>query len=474
MKIIFSNFFPRRLFFWSLIFQAGCVVGSYIVFGYLSWFALASAEMSHWRLFLTALGIGLVITLLVNAVLLRRLLVPLGRLIEKTRRLREFPFDVESAQMDLGEDDPGEWFELDRALNLLGQSLREKTIELSREKTELRAIMSSISEAVLAVSNGHQVLFYNSQLASLFHIKSGAVDQKISGILRHPSILDAYDEVLRGHDGKRVEISIPVPESEEQRQYLLSISALKKKHNQEIYGAVGLFYDITQLKAAERMRIEFVGNVSHELRTPLTSISGYLQTVIQDFNQERYSEAKEFLGIIEKNVNRLKSLVADLLDLSNLESGKELEKDWVPTEVVTETVLRQFREHRKDYDIVTKYDAENIYGDHERLAQVLRNLLENAFRYVPKGKRIEIQWVALDSKYTQLKVIDNGPGIAPEHQSRLFERFYRVDQSRARMDGGTGIGLSLVKHIVQRHGGRIELTSQLEKGAQFVCTFPNF
>lgn len=464
------RYFPIRLFVWIFVRQTFYLTGAFIIFGYFAGYLLQSLPMSNWSLFLSALALGLGLTISVSAILLRRLLVPLGRLIEKTKRLREFPFDEEKEQLDFGQDDPGEWFELDRALNLLGQSLRQKTIQLSREKTELRAIMSSISEAVLAVSENHQVLFYNAQLANIFDIKTGVVDEKVSTILRHPEVLEAYDSSLNSGEAVRIEISLPV-KGQEHKEYVLSVSPLKKAHNNETYGAVGLFYDITKLKAAEKVRIEFVGNVSHELRTPLTSISGYLQTVIQDFQAQRYSEAKEFLNIIEKNVNRLKSLVADLLDLSNLESGQELRKDWLSTEELTETVLKQFGVHNRE--IKVEILEGSVYGDPDRLAQVLRNLLENAIRYVPVGKDIMVKWFSVSDNEVILKVIDNGPGIAPEHQLRLFERFYRVDQSRARVDGGTGIGLSLVKHIVQRHGGRVDVKSQLGHGSEFTCVFPN-
>lgn len=256
-----------------------------------------------------------------------------------------------------------------------------------------------------------------------------------------------------------------------QKTFLLSIAPFEKKHNQEIYGAVGIFYDITELKTAERVRIEFIGNVSHELRTPLTSISGYLQTVIQDFELGRLDEARSFLDILDKNVNRLKNLVADLLDLSNLESGKEIHREVLLTEEISEQVLSQIRS--ADHLIEVQFEAENVYGDFDRTCQVLRNLLENALRYVPKGKKISIHWKPASEGGTYLVVKDDGPGIAKEHQLRLFERFYRIDKSRARVDGGTGIGLSIVKHIMQRHGGYVDVKSELGKGAEFTCYFPD-
>ena len=166
-----QRFFPKRLFLWSLFRQATSLTFTFLVVGFLSWFALDRIAMSPFAFFLVALGIGLATALVAQLLHLRRLLIPLGRLIEKTRSLRQFPFDLESAEMDFGEDDPGEWFELDRALNQLGQTLRVKTIQLSREKTQARAIMASVSEAVLAISKDRDVLFYNPQMAMLLNIK---------------------------------------------------------------------------------------------------------------------------------------------------------------------------------------------------------------------------------------------------------------------------------------------------------------
>ncbi len=192
--------------------------------------------------------------------------------------------------------------------------------------------------------------------------------------------------------------------------------------------------------------------------------------MIQDFETGRLDEAKNFLKIIENNVNRLKALVTDLLDLSNLESGKEIRVEWCSTEELTESVMKHL--NTKDHQLVFNFEAESVYADYERACQVLRNLTENALRYVPKGKMISITWINSENGVC-LKVKDDGPGIEEKHQSRLFERFYRIDKSRARTDGGTGIGLSIVKHIMQRHGGYIELESRLNHGSEFTCFFPS-
>lgn len=472
-----TTYFPSRLLRWFLTFQ---IIFSGILFIVLNGILLLWLENSgHDRdvinlgrqvvLVSLALAFGAMIT--VSIFMARRLVVPLGRLIEKTRRLREFPFESEETEPEaLTFDEPGEWYELERALNKLGRDLRSKTIRLSREKTELRTIMSAVSEAVLAISSDRRVLFYNPQFAYLFNPISASGELRISEILRSPDVLEAYSSALKSGVAERREIQLDVLVDHQSRVFQLSVAPLKNKHNQEVYGAVGIFYDITEHKQAERIRIEFVGNVSHELRTPLTTINGYLQTLTSDIKTGRLDQAENFLNIVGQNVKRLKNLVDDLLDLSTLESGKDMNFEIVNVRDITEGVMKQV--NSRSHKIHVSYDFDEMEADPKRLEQVLRNLMENAVRYVPEGGNIEVNWRRNSEQGVRLLVKDDGPGIAPEHQSRLFERFYRVDEARSRETGGTGIGLSLVKHIMQRHGGQVFVRSQLGRGAEFICEFP--
>lgn len=467
--------FPTRLFRWFLTQQIVITSVLYVVLNgvLLLWLESSALDSETKRItryaMLVSLALAFGVLILVSVWMGRRLVVPLGRLIEKTRRLRELPTEEEEPEA-LTFDEPGEWFELERALNRLGRDLRHKTIRLSREKTEVRAIMSAVSEAVLAVSRDKRVMFYNPQFAYIFNLAEHRAEPHVTELLRSAEVLDTYEQALRLGEPVRREVQVIVSNERLARDFALSVAPLKKKHNQETYGAVGIFHDITELKQAERIRIEFVGNVSHELRTPVTSINGYLQTLMQDFERGRLDQAGQFLQIVSTNVNRLKSLVEDLLDLSALESGKDLVVERVNVQDVTESVLRQVRAvgHR----VSIAYDFQEMEADPKRLEQVLRNLMENAVRYVPEGRHIEVRWTQPSADRFELRVKDDGPGIAPEHLARLFERFYRVDEARSRATGGTGIGLSLVKHIVQRHGGQVHVNSEIGRGSEFICEFP--
>jgi two-component system phosphate regulon sensor histidine kinase PhoR len=237
---------------------------------------------------------------------------------------------------------------------------------------------------------------------------------------------------------------------------------------------VGVFHDVTELKRAEQMRIEFVANVSHELRTPLTAIKGYADTLSADLDAGKPSE-KEFVRAIQRNSDRLMSLIHDLLDLSSLESGaEELRTDLVNTAEISRKVIGQIEPTAKQKGQTISLDLKtaNVLADPARLEQVLVNLLDNAVKYTPNGGSISVSWFRLNGGGVELWVSDTGPGISAEHHGRLFERFYRVDKARSRQLGGTGLGLAIVKHIMQRHGGSVRVESQVGKGAVFICTFP--
>jgi two-component system, OmpR family, phosphate regulon sensor histidine kinase PhoR len=470
--------FPKRLFYWFvkkqlLIAGLGLFVLQILLLVWLESREDLSVEARS--IGLTVMWVSMVAAALlvagVSVFMARRMMGPLGRLIARTRRLHLFPFEeTEPIPQDFVFDEPGEWSDLERALNELSVDLQQKTIRLSREKTELRTIMSAINEAVLAIDQERQPLFYNTQFAMVFRIlPEGIEEMALAEIIRSPDVLSAYDRCLKTGVVDQVEATLE-PTALGPRTYQVSVAPLRKKHNQEIYGAVAVFHDISQMKKAEKMRIDFVGNVSHELRTPLTSIKGYMQTLMQDIEQKRYSDAPEFLKIIDRNVGRLMSLVDDLLDLSALQSGVELKKKNIDVKKLTASVLGQV--DTRSHQVNCSYMIETVVGDEYRVEQVLRNLLQNATRYVPPGGKIDVRWAANDHGAIELSVKDNGPGIAAEHLPRLFERFYRVDDSRSRPFGGSGIGLSLVKHIMQRHGGQVRVVSQKGNGAEFICEFP--
>ncbi|MFN9068607.1 MAG: sensor histidine kinase, partial [Bdellovibrionales bacterium] len=259
------------------------------------------------------------------------------------------------------------------------------------------------------------------------------------------------------------------------RFFNVSLTPVLMQKNQEMYEVVAVFHDITDIKKAESIRIDFVGNASHELRTPLTSIKGYVETLRDDINQKRFDQADRFISIVSRNVDRLIDLVNDLLNLSKMESGAELKLSAVSPMTLTQSVVGELALLAQEKNIVihTRCELDHFTADTQKVEQVLRNLISNAIKYIPEEKQIDIEWKRQDQDVF-LIVSDNGPGIPEEHHARLFERFYRIDRGRSRETGGTGLGLAIVKHIMQSHGGSIEVKSQMGAGTQFTCHFPQF
>lgn len=394
---------------------------------------------------------------------------PLQRVIEQIH-VKHWPME------QLSSEAYGEWSELESNVQLIKKKLENTSINLTMEQIELDTLLGAISDAVLAVDMEENPLFYNSRLEMILSGKKFNRQSKLWELFRVPEILTSYKKALE--EGKVWTTSAMLfqiaPQSK--RYYILSVSPLRKQ-DEKIYGALGIFHDVTDLKTAEQMRIDFVANVSHELRTPLTSIKGYIETLIADAKKDlkllATEETKTHLETIQRNSARLMNLMSDLLDLSSIESSDVLHKEWLATADVTDKAYKQVEDKMKakshTFDI--SIQTEKVFADPVRLEQVLVNLLDNACKYSPPGGRISVLWKAKD-KDIILKVSDTGPGIPLDAQPRIFERFYRIDKARSRDQGGTGLGLAIVKHIMQRHEGAIWVESTPGQGSSFHCRFP--
>lgn len=235
-----------------------------------------------------------------------------------------------------------------------------------------------------------------------------------------------------------------------------------------------LVADLERQRKLERVRTEFLGNVSHELRTPIFSIQGFLETLM-DGAVDDPAVNREFLGKAHTHAERLNALLNDLIEISRIESGEmKMSFRWFALNQFLEVVhddLHPLAE-RKQIVLTTEYPGVpdlRVYGDRDRLKQVMSNLIENAVKYTEPGGAVRVG-VVLEKDMAHISVTDSGIGIAEEHQSRIFERFYRVDKDRSREVGGTGLGLAIVKHIVEAHGGTITVQSTPGKGSVFTFT----
>lgn len=401
---------------------------------------------------------------------------PLGRILKRTRKLRRIrSLSSDDPIEDFEKEEPGEWTDLERAVERLNSELREKSEEAAREREEVSALLSSVPNAILAIDKSELPLFFNAQFAMLFKVVEASRRGEFLGqFFRSPDVLQVFRDVLQSQKQVTAQLTLKTAQHLQLRHFNLSVTPLIDEEGKELFGAVGVFNDITELKQAEQIRIEFVANASHELRSPLTNIKGYLDTVRSDVKSGRIDQIDSFLETMNQNVERMQSLVSDLLDLSTIESGTDLKKSHLSTRDITNSVLAQVEidRRRKQVTIETEFTAEEVLADERRTEQVLQNLIYNAVKYIPEGSRVMVRWLANPDSSVDLIVKDTGHGIPPEHQARLFERFYRIDTGRSRDQGGTGLGLAIVKHIMLKHGGTVSLNSRLGEGAEFVCHFP--
>jgi len=240
------------------------------------------------------------------------------------------------------------------------------------------------------------------------------------------------------------------------------------------HGTVLVFHDLTLLKRLENARQEFVANVSHELRPPLSLIKGYSETLL-DGAKDNPEVATKFLTTIDRNAERLKLLIEDLLAISELETGRvRLNLQTVALGPALAKVLEDFkgRAAAKSVTLVNQAPDLPVRADPDRLEQVLGNIVDNAIKYGRTSGVVTLSARPTDAGQVEVSVHDDGPGIPLDALERIFERFYRVDKARSREQGGTGLGLAIVKHLVQSHGGRVWATSQPGRGATFFFTIP--
>ena len=371
--------------------------------------------------------------------------------------------DLRRPLPDYGDDEIGE---VARAMDAAVQGLGRRVDDLSRDRTRMVAILSSMVEGVLVVDDQGRLQHVNDAARRMLDIHHDAIDRSYLEAIRHPGIVDQLKHVLGGEQPDGLELSITRDVSRTLVSRVAPVIAAGR-------GAVLVLHDITDLRRADQIRRDFVANVSHELRTPLTAIKGYAEALMDDGEPGRQDQT--FVEIIHRHAARMERLVNELLRLARLDAGQEIpEFAGCDVESLVESVvadlepLASAKEQQLQLNIAP--DACSLVVDPAKLHDILRNLIENAINYTPAQGVIEIDADVVDGNY-RLRVRDNGPGIPPEDLGRVFERFYRVDKSRAR-PGGTGLGLSIVKHLAHVLGGEVTAVNRAGGGAEFTVTLP--
>ena len=355
--------------------------------------------------------------------------------------------------------------EVANALDATAERLEASFQALESKQRELAALLDSMQEAVIAVDGAGRISWSNAVMQK---ISPGAVrqGQALVHAVRDPEVLACVEAALESREMRSGKATSVV------QSRIFEVNAAPTPGG----GAVAVLHDVTQIERAEKTRRDFVANVSHELRTPLTSISGYVETLLES-TLELPANAKEFLAIILRNASRMNRLTEDLLALASVESGDyKVKPRAVAASVLVQDAIDSLTGMVLDSD-VTLEPAETtnalVLADEDALTQVFGNLVENAMKYGKGGKTVLVGAREIESfGFVEFFVQDFGPGIASEHLTRIFERFYRVDKARSRESGGTGLGLAIAKHIVLAHGGTIRAESELGVGATFLFTLP--
>lgn len=360
------------------------------------------------------------------------------------------------------------------ALNRMAQKLNELFMQLSKEKNQVEAVLSAMSEGVMVVSKQGSVIIINNALKKMFSLKEDPTGKTYWEILRNRELTKLVESVLKNCKPESREIFYLYPN---EKYYLVNVIPLDSPDKELIV----VMFDITDFKRLEKIKADFIANVSHELRTPLTAIKGYTET-LEEEAYETPDDQKHFLRIIKRHTNRLINIVSDLLVLSEVESRDSLSKENTSNDLeetnineIIKSSLEALRskaaEKELEMSFETMDDAYKVKANRFLLEQMFINLIDNAVKYTPENGKIDIKVLNSDSQVLT-EITDTGIGIPKEHLPRIFERFYRVDKTRSRNLGGTGLGLSIVKHIVIMHGGKIEVHSEEGRGSKFSISIP--
>lgn len=383
-----------------------------------------------------------------------------------SRRLENFVAALPAAETKLPEDGPAELRNLARAMQAMAERVRQvverANLELSRRET----ILACMAEGVLAVDRGLHVTFCNDAFAHAFSTRTPVTEGRtLYEVVREPVLRDVLERVVGSGTPETDRFQLPSAAGRWFEARALPVGDNPPR------GAVIVLHDVTDIQRQEQLRRDFVADVSHELRTPLAAIRGYAETLL-DGALEDENNNRKFVEIILAHAIRLNNIASDLLVLSELDAdappAAAAERIRV-VDIINSAVhsveraaslrgIRLQRENCRDCSVM---------GYRFRLEQALVNLLDNAVKFNRPDGEVSIACGETDHGRVQISVSDTGIGIPSDEIKRIFERFYRVDKARSRPAGGTGLGLPIVKEVVERMGGSVSVESQLGRGSKF-------
>lgn len=446
----------------------------------LTWFALGLAALGALRLTgffqadKSALSAITVVVLLIFFLLIS-FFIAYFWLRSWSRRidsLRSFVAALPDSDVRLPEGGPEEVRKLARNLQEMGDDVRKNIQRANVEFSRRETVLAGMAEGVLAVDRNLHVIFCNEALARAFRIRVPLAEGlSFLEVVRQPELHEILIDVTRSGAVRKSRLQLSAADGR-----WFEIHALPIGHEPRS-GAIVVLHDITDIERQEQARKDFVANVSHELRTPLAAIRGYAETLLHGGLEDK-EHNRLFVETILAHSIRLNNIATDLLVLSELDANAPAsEPERVDVLEVVNSALRTVESSAglRGVRLVRDECQEcAILGHRFRLEQAVVNLLDNAVKFNQPDGEVRIQCGYTDDERVRIAVTDTGIGIPSEDLKRIFERFYRVDKARSRKAGGTGLGLPIVKEIIERMGGTVSVESQLGKGSTFILFLQPF
>ena len=430
-----------------------------------SYYAQRMPDGSVLRISVSRATVGMLVLGMLPAILLAAAaaLVLSGLLAGRLSRRITAPLNALDLEHPLENDTYEELSPLLCRINVQRQQIDRQLTDLRRRSDEFRQITSHMQEGLVLLNESGAVLSINAAACRVFGTGESCLGQDFLTVDRGRDVSDALASAMdAGHSEVRVQRL--------GRIYQFDISRIRS--GEDVLGAVLLAFDITQQETAEQSRREFTANVSHELKTPLQGIIGSAELIENGLVKQE--DLPRFVGHIRREAQRLVALIGDIIRLSQLDEGDPLPWEQVDIPALCRDIAADLRDKAEKSQVSLTVEGQDVQAEGVRrlLYETVYNLCDNAIQYNVPGGSVRVT-VSDAGENAVISVADTGIGIAPEHQSRIFERFYRVDKSHSKASGGTGLGLSIVKHAVQYHHGRIELESTPGTGTTIRVVFPN-
>lgn len=341
--------------------------------------------------------------------------------------------------------------------------------QMNSSRIVLDRILEATREAVIVVDQDMRIAACNDKATEAFSTDAKPVGRRLTELIRDLSLHQAFVNAIR--DAKPSELRLELNTRDRPR---FDVHVAQVRIDGRDHG-IGFFYDITKIEHLESVRQEFLSNISHELRTPLTSILAFVETLENGALEDTENNLR-FLGVIRRNAERMSSLIADILELSMIESGKaSVDKRPIDLRTSVDDIYASLAAKAAIREVTLVNNVESgrsVYADPVRFEQMLVNLIDNAIKFNRIGGSVTLTSETVEN-YDVVSVADTGEGIVAEHLGRIFERFYRVDRARSREMGGTGLGLAIVKHLALLHGGEVTVHSELSIGTTFRIELPS-